>query len=88
MAEDADEAPPDRLFTLDEANDMIPRLTEELGRVRTARQVVLQGGRPIRDSAIGNGGGEREYHSFRRHLRAWRYEPGVHDQSGRGLSRA
>ena len=59
MAEHADEAPPDRLFTLDEANDMIPRLTEELGRVRTARQVVLQGGRPIRDSAIGNGGGER-----------------------------
>ena len=72
MAEHADEAPPDRLFTLDEANDMIPRLTEELGRVRTARQVVLQGGRPIRDSAIGNGGGERgkEYWEALRALRA------------------
>ena len=72
MAEDADEAPPDRVFTLDEANEMIPRLTDELGRIRTARQVVLEGGRPIRDSAIGNGGGERgkEYWEALHALRA------------------
>jgi len=76
VAEDADDmagdASPDRVFTLEEANAMIAGLAEELARIRTARQVVLRGGKPIRDSAIGNGGGERgkEYWEALHALRA------------------
>jgi len=74
MAEDeaAPEPFPERLFTIDEANAMVDDLAETLGRIRESRQVVLQGGRPIRDSAIGNGGGRRgkEYWEALQGLRA------------------
>jgi hypothetical protein len=67
-----DEASPERLFTLDEANEMVAGLAAALERIREARQVVLKGGQPIRDSAIGNGGGERgkEYWQALHGLRA------------------
>ena len=71
---DADDEPAseERLFTIDEANAVVEDLAETLERVRAARQVVLRGGRPIRDSAIGNGGGERgkEYWEALHALRA------------------
>ena len=74
MAEDEGEEPqtPERLFTIEEANALVGDLSEMLGRIRAARQVVLRGGRPIRDSAIGNGGGERgkEYWEALQTLRA------------------
>jgi len=74
MAEDeaTGEPFPERLFTVDEANAMVAGLVESLVRIREARQVVLQGGQPIRDSAIGNGGGRRgkEYWEALHGLRA------------------
>jgi len=74
VAEDEGEEPqtPERLFTIEEANALVGDLSEMLGRIRAARQVVLRGGRPIRDSAIGNGGGERgkEYWEALQTLRA------------------
>jgi len=68
----ADEPSPERVFTLEEANALVADLTETLERIRAARQVVLKGGRPIRDSAIGNGGGSRgkEYWEALHGLRA------------------
>jgi hypothetical protein len=50
-------------FTLDEANQLLPELTEALTRIQQARHVVLDGGERVRRSARTNGGGKvgREY---------------------------
>lgn len=57
------EDPLDRVFTVEEANALLPGLTESLERIRRARQQVLSGGRRIRAWAAANGGGSwgREY---------------------------
>jgi len=67
-----DQEETERLFTLEEANEMVAVLTASLERIRAARQVVLQGATPIRDAARLNGGGERgrDYWEALRSLRA------------------
>lgn len=47
----------DRVFTVQEANALLPELRERLGEIRQARRTVLDGGRRIRAAAAGNGGG-------------------------------
>jgi hypothetical protein len=53
----------EREFTVEEANSLLPALSESLGRIKEARQVVLRGGERIRRSAKADGGGRqgREY---------------------------
>jgi hypothetical protein len=53
----------EREFTVEEANSLLPALSESLGLIREARQVVLRGGERIRRSAKADGGGRqgREY---------------------------
>jgi hypothetical protein len=51
--------PPDRQFTVEEADALIGELEPSLQRIREARQVVLEGGSAITDAAPSNGGGER-----------------------------
>jgi len=53
----------ERQFSPDDANRLIPELTESLGRIKDARQVILAGGERLRRSASLNGGGgvTREY---------------------------
>ena len=48
---------PEREFTVEEANALLPTLRESLDRLRAARQTVLKGGVRIRASAPTNGGG-------------------------------
>jgi hypothetical protein len=54
---------PERRFTVAEANDRIPWLTEVLPRIRRARQVLLSGAERIRRTSPTDGGGKfgREY---------------------------
>jgi len=47
----------ERQFSPDDANRLIPELTESLGRIKDARQVILAGGERLRRSASLNGGG-------------------------------
>jgi hypothetical protein len=49
----------ERTFSVEEAESLLGELRERLARVREARQAVLANGQPIRDSAVGNGGGAR-----------------------------
>jgi hypothetical protein len=67
----ADEETSERLFTVEEADELVPELTAPLERIRASRQVVLEGGRAVADSAASNGGGERgkEYWEALRALR-------------------
>lgn len=67
----ADEETSERLFTVEEADEMLSELTPPLERIRASRQVVLEGGRAVADSAASNGGGERgkEYWEALRALR-------------------
>jgi hypothetical protein len=67
----ADEETSERLFTVEEADELLPELTSPLERIRASRQVVLEGGRAVADSAAANGGGERgkEYWEALRALR-------------------
>jgi hypothetical protein len=53
----------EREFTVEEANSLLPALSESLGLIKEARQVVLRGGERIRRSAKTDGGGRqgREY---------------------------
>jgi hypothetical protein len=53
----------EREFTVEEANSLLPALSESLSLIREARQVVLRGGERIRRSAKADGGGRqgREY---------------------------
>lgn len=47
----------ERLYSVEEANALLPTLTESLRRIRDARQVVLAGGKRVRRSARFDGGG-------------------------------
>jgi hypothetical protein len=47
-----------RLYSPEEATALLPELIEALGRIRSARQLMLERGERIRSSALGNGGGE------------------------------
>jgi hypothetical protein len=49
----------DRLFSVEEANALLPALRDSLARIREARQVVLSGAEPIRRSAPADGGGKQ-----------------------------
>ncbi len=51
--------PAEREFDVEEADRLLPSLTESLSRVRAARQVVLKGAEPIRRSAPMDGGGRQ-----------------------------
>jgi hypothetical protein len=53
----------EREFTVEEANSLLTALSESLGLIKEARQVVLRGGERIRRSAKADGGGRqgREY---------------------------
>ena len=53
------ESAEERLFTVEEADGLIPELAAPLERIRTSRRIVLEGGRAVADSAAANGGGER-----------------------------
>jgi hypothetical protein len=48
----------DRLFTVEEANALLPAIRRSLAAIRQARQVVLEGGERIRHTASLNGGGK------------------------------
>jgi hypothetical protein len=47
----------ERLYTVEEANAMLPELRERLGRVREARQVLLRTAEKIRGDVEADGGG-------------------------------
>jgi hypothetical protein len=46
-----------RVYTAEEANALLPELTESLHRIKEARQVILEGGERVRRSAAIDGGG-------------------------------
>jgi hypothetical protein len=48
----------DRTFTVEEANALLPELTESLSEIRRARQVILARGEHLGRVAELNGGGE------------------------------
>jgi hypothetical protein len=48
----------DRVYTQDEANQLLPQITESLGRIQEARQAILEGSEHISRTAPLNGGGE------------------------------
>jgi hypothetical protein len=50
-------APTDRLFTVEEAEALLPELREALERMREARQTLLRTGEHVREVVAGNGGG-------------------------------
>lgn len=63
----------DRLYTVDEANAMLPELRERLARIREARQVMLQGAELVRERVAADGGGAaggREYWEAQAALKA------------------
>ena len=47
----------ERLYTVEEANAMLPDLRETLEAMRTARAVVMANAERVRGSVAGNGGG-------------------------------
>ena len=49
----------ERLFSVEEANALLPDLRKSLVAVQKARQVVLSGGERVRRSASANGGGRQ-----------------------------
>jgi hypothetical protein len=49
----------EREFSVEEANALLPALSESLGLIKEARQVVLRGGERIRRSAQSDGGGRQ-----------------------------
>ena len=51
------EGPPERLFTADDADALLPELIGAIGRIKQARHVVLSRGRRIREVSTRNGGG-------------------------------
>jgi hypothetical protein len=50
---------PERHYTREEADGLLPALTESLHRIREARQIVLSGGERIRAVASLDGGGHQ-----------------------------
>jgi hypothetical protein len=53
----------ERVYTPEEANDLLPEISESLLRIQQARRVIFDGGERLRRSARTNGGGavSREY---------------------------
>lgn len=49
----------ERVFSLEEANALLPQLRESLPVIREARRMVLAGAEPFRGRAATNGGGEQ-----------------------------
>jgi hypothetical protein len=49
----------ERLFTVEEANALLPDLRRSLDAIRQARHQVLEGAEPFRGRAATNGGGEQ-----------------------------
>jgi hypothetical protein len=63
----------ERVFTVEEANAMLPDLAERLARVRDARRIVIETARLVRDRVEADGGGvagEPTYFEAARTLRA------------------
>jgi len=63
----------DRVFTVDEANAMLPDLRERLARIRDAREVVIRTSTLVKDRVATDGGGvagEPAYFASARALRA------------------
>jgi hypothetical protein len=48
----------EHLYTVDEANGLLPTLSASLASIRQARQIVLEGGEHIRRTAGADGGGD------------------------------
>jgi hypothetical protein len=46
-----------RRYTPEEANSLLPQITESLRQIQRARQLILAGGERVRRSAPTNGGG-------------------------------
>jgi hypothetical protein len=67
----------ERAFTEDEANSLLPALSESLHRIKEAREVILAGAEHIHRSATLDGGGQvsQEYwdalQEMRRHLESF-----------------
>jgi hypothetical protein len=49
----------ERVFTVEEANALLPELRRSLDAIRQARHQVLEGAEPFRGRAATNGGGEQ-----------------------------
>ena len=63
----------DRLYSLDEANAVLPDLRERLERIRDARQVLLQSAKVVKEQVATDGGGTdggRDYWQAQTTLRA------------------
>ena len=63
----------DRIYTVDEANSMLPDLRERLVRIRDARQVLLQTAELVTERVAADGGGShggREYWGAQQALKA------------------
>jgi hypothetical protein len=63
----------DRIYTVDEANSMLPDLRERLVRIRDARQVLLQTAELVTERVASDGGGShggREYWGAQQALKA------------------
>jgi hypothetical protein len=62
----------DRLYTVEEANGLLPELRERLARVRETRQSMLRGAQLVKDRIATDGGGTsgREYWEAQQALRA------------------
>ena len=63
----------DRIYTVDEANSMLPDLRERLVRIRDARQVLLQTAELVTERVASDGGGShggREYWDAQQALKA------------------
>jgi hypothetical protein len=63
----------DRIYTVDEANSMLPDLRERLVRIRDARQVLLQTAELVTERVASDGGGShggREYWVAQQTLKA------------------
>lgn len=63
----------DRIYTVDEANSMLPDLRERLVRIRDARQILLQTAELVTERVATDGGGShggREYWDAQQTLKA------------------
>lgn len=47
----------ERLFTVDEANALLPDLRSRLSRIRDARQVIIQAAEVVKEQVVADGGG-------------------------------
>lgn len=72
----------ERVYTVEEADAMLPELQETLERMREARRVIVRSGERVRGAIAGNGGGSegREHMDALSTLRA-----GVENLSDRGI---